>query len=138
MSHRTFSKVEKSEKRMFGPQVLIVCGYLTSEQSSLLALLEQNDLTERPIIFVTGIDMDKVLKEVIALPDRSGLGEHSNMRRAIIMSGFTQNELHKLMSAYRNSGLPAQLWATLTPVSENWTIKELLEELAAEREAMNV
>jgi hypothetical protein len=56
------------------------------------------------------------------------------MRRAIIMSGFTQNELHRLMTAYRNSGQPTQLWATLTPISENWLIEKLLGELAAEAE----
>ena len=58
------------------------------------------------------------------------------MRRAIIMSGFTQRELHKLMTAYRQSELPSQLWATLTPISENWSITSLLEELAAEAEAI--
>jgi len=52
------------------------------------------------------------------------------------MSGFTQKELHKLMTAYRQAELPSQLWATLTPISENWSIANLLEELAAEAEAI--
>jgi hypothetical protein len=51
------------------------------------------------------------------------------------MSGFTQEELHILMNAYRNAGLPAQLWATLTPISENWTLEMLLTELSKEAEA---
>ena len=76
------------------------------------------------------------LKELLALPDRSGQGEASDMRRAIIMSGFTQKELHKLMTAYRLAELPSQLWATLTPISENWSVTNLLEELAAESEAI--
>ncbi|MBW1819490.1 MAG: DUF3783 domain-containing protein, partial [Deltaproteobacteria bacterium] len=59
----------------------------------------------------------------------------STMRRAGIMSGFAQEELHRLLKGYRESGLPAILWATLTPVSENWFLKDLLEELAAEAEA---
>jgi hypothetical protein len=40
------------------------------------------------------------------------------------------------MNAYRQAGLPAQLWATLTPVSENWTLAALLKELATEAAAM--
>jgi hypothetical protein len=39
------------------------------------------------------------------------------------------------MGGYRQQGLPAQLWATLTPTSEGWTIKSLLDELDAERRA---
>ncbi|MEX1355731.1 MAG: DUF3783 domain-containing protein, partial [Desulfobacterales bacterium] len=32
--------------------------------------------------------------------------------------------------------LPRQLWATVTPVSENWTLAALLTELAEEDRAM--
>ena len=40
------------------------------------------------------------------------------------------------MTAYRLVELPSQLWATLTPVSENWSVTNPLEELAAESEAI--
>jgi hypothetical protein len=36
------------------------------------------------------------------------------------------------MGGYRQTGFAAQLWATLTPTSEAWTIQSLLEELDAE------
>jgi hypothetical protein len=62
------------------------------------------------------------------------MGEPADLPRAVIMSGFTQNEVHRIMSAYRQAGLPAQLWATLTPVSENWLLGDLLEELLKEDE----
>jgi hypothetical protein len=41
-----------------------------------------------------------------------------------------------MMYAYRQAGLPAQLWATLTPVSENWLLTDLLKELGKEHEAL--
>jgi hypothetical protein len=37
------------------------------------------------------------------------------------------------MGTYRNNGMAPALWAVLTPTSENWTLKMLLEELDAER-----
>ncbi len=49
---------------------------------------------------------------------------------------FTQKELHTLMGAYRRAGLAKQLWATLTPTSEDWSLSDLLEELAREAEAV--
>ena len=121
---------------MYGTRGLLVCGYSLSEQPSFLSFLEQAGFQDLSVIFVINSQSTNTLKELLALPNRSGQGEESGMRRAIIMSGFTQKELHKLMTAYRQAELPSQLWATLTPISENWSIANLLEELAAEAEAI--
>jgi len=101
-----------------------------------MSFMKQTGFQDLGVIFVTTNQSTKTLKELLALPDRSGQGEASDMKRAIIMSGFTQKELHKLMTAYRLAELPSQLWATLTPTSENWSVTNLLEELAAESEAI--
>ena len=121
---------------MYGPRGILVCGYPASEQSSLLYLLDENGFSDLPAIFVSNPDLEKTLRELLASPHRSGLGEDSEMRRAIIMSGFSQKELYKLMALYRLSELPPQLWASLTPVSEKWSVAQLLDELAAESEAI--
>jgi len=137
MAHKsTFQKVKKSNKRMYGTRGILVCGYSSVEQPSFLSFLEQAGFQDLSVIFVAGSQSTSTLKDLLVLPDRSGQGEESDMRRAIIMSGFTQKELHKLMTAYRQAELPSQLWATLTPISENWSIANLLEELAAEAEAI--
>lgn len=121
---------------MYGPRKLLVCGYLEPEQRAMLSLLEENGLSDFPVVFATGGDLQKTLKEVLDSDDRQGQGKVSDMKRAVIMSGFTQKELHTLMAAYRGSKLPPQLWATLTPISENWSVADLLDELAAEAEAV--
>ena len=121
---------------MYGARGLLVCGYSSSEQLSFISFLEQAGFQDLSVIFVTNSQSTNTLKDLLALPNRSGHGEESGMRRAIIMSGFTQKELHKLMTAYRQAELPSQLWVTLTPISENWSIANLLEELAAEAEAI--
>ena len=136
MTQGTFKKVGKSRKRMYGPRGILVCGYPASEQSSLLYLLEENGFSDLPAIFVSNTDLSRSLKELFASPHSSGLGEDSEMRRAIIMSGFSQKELYKLMALYRLAELPPQLWASLTPISEKWSVAQLLNELAAESEAI--
>ena len=130
-----FRKVEKSEKKLHGPRKLIVCGYPDLDRRALLSLLVENDCNDLPVIFVTTRDLKKTISELLTLADRSGQDEISRMERALILSGFTQNELHRLMKAYRNSGLSTQLWATVTPISENWPVEKLLGELAAEAAA---
>ena len=137
MKHKgTMRKVGQSSKKMFGPRKLLVCGYPETQQQALLSLLKKSRLTSVPVIFATNIDIQRTLKEVLESDDRHGQGEASDMKRAIIMSGFTQKELHTLMGAYRKSKLPTQHWATLTPISESWVVTDLLDELEAEAEAI--
>ncbi len=136
MEKGQFKKVARTDERMHGPRKILVCGYGPKDQESVLSLLAANQLHDLPVIFVRTVDLDCLLADLLEQDHASGLGEPSQMRRAIIMSGFIQKELHTLMSAYRGSGLPNQLWAALTPISENWPVTDLLEELAKEAEAM--
>jgi len=137
MSHKgRLKKVGKSSKKMYGSRKLLVCGHPEPEQQILLSLLKENGLSDFPVVFATSGDIQRTLKETLESDDRHGQGEASDMKRAIIMSGFTQKKLHTLMAAYRGSELPTQLWAALTPLSENWSVADLLDELAAEAEAI--
>jgi len=136
MEDQTFEKVEKSNQRMHGPKGILVCGYPPAEHEPLAEALAQIGFADRPVVFATDRDAERALIELLSSENRSGMGMSSGMPRAIIMSGFTQEELHILMNAYRKAGLPAQLWATLTPVSENWTLETLLKELSKEEEAL--
>ena len=136
MSHKgTFKKVGKSKKQMYGPRKIIVCGYPTTEHNSILSLIQGLESEDIPTVFATEANLSDTLKDIMTLVDKSGLGEPSSIKRAIIMSGLTQKELQKFMTAYRNAGLPPQLWASLTPTSETWPLTNLLDELSAEAEA---
>ncbi|KPJ75401.1 MAG: hypothetical protein AMJ54_15065 [Deltaproteobacteria bacterium SG8_13] len=135
MSDGTFQKMGQTQERMYGPKGILFCGYAAAEHQPLADALEQIGFGDRPVVFVTDSDAEKPLKEVLAYENHSGMGQPSDLARATIMSGFTQQEAHLLMNAYRQAGLPPQLWATLTPVSEGWTVAALLKELAAEAEA---
>jgi len=136
MSHKgTFKKIGKSKKQMYGPRKILVCGYPATEQDSILSLIQELTFDYTPTVFATESNLDSSLKDILELADKYGLGESSNMKRAIIMSGLNQQELQKFMRAYKYAGLPPQLWAGLTPISENWLLKTLLDELSAEAEA---
>jgi len=135
MTDNTFQKVGKSEKRMFGPPCILVCGYGADEQEGIVALMETCGLGHHPIVFAATTDGETILRDLVQGPSGQGKGRASDLSRAIIMSGFTENELHALLSGYRGQGLPPQLWATLTPVSQGWTLNGLLQELSAEAAA---
>lgn len=136
MSEGKFEKIQDSNKRMYGPKGILVCGYPPPEHRFFALFMEKAGLNDRPIIFPTTQDAGRTLKELLGLTSGSGTGEPSDLPRAVIMSGFSQNEVHRIMGAYRQAGLPTQMWATLTPVSENWLLADLLEELVKENESL--
>jgi hypothetical protein len=135
MTDATFQKVGRSEERMYGPPCILICGYRADEQEQILSLIETCGLSERPVVFAGEDDADTTLGDLARAETGKGRGLSSGLARAIIMSGFTENELHSLLSSYRKEQFTPQLWATLTPVSERWTLNELLKELSSEAEA---
>jgi len=136
MSEGGFEKVSPSDKPMYGPRKLLICGFSADIQPHVVKLMEILKLSEIPRIWVTEEHAGSLISEVLALEDNTGWGVSSDLPRAIIMCGLTQNELHLLMSGSREAGMKPPLWATLTPTSENWAVQDLLKELAAEHLAM--
>jgi len=136
MSEAGFEKVSPSDKPMYGPRKLLICGFSSEIQPHVVRLLEIIKLSDIPRIWVTEEHAATLISEVMALADNTGWKASSVLPRAIIMCGLTQNELHLLMSGSRQAGMQPPLWATLTPTSENWTVQDLLNELAAEHRAM--
>jgi hypothetical protein len=135
MTEAAFRKVGKSEKRMFGPPCLVICGYRADEQEQILSLIEVCGLSRHAVVFAGEDDAGSILRDVVRAESGKGSGLSSGLARAIIMSGLTERELHLLLSAYREERLTPQLWATLTPISEGWSLDALLKELSAEAAA---
>jgi len=136
MSDAGFEKVSPSDKPMYGPRKLLICGFSSEVQPNFVKLLEIIGLSEMPKVWVTEEYAQRLISEVLALEDDTGWGVSSELPRAVIMCGLTQNELHLLMTGSRQAGMKPPLWATLTPTSETWTVQDLLKELAAEHEAL--
>lgn len=131
-----FNRIDKSEKRMYGPRGLLVCGYPEAERDLFLDFIDKINMTDIPVIFAVNEDVEKNLGGLFNHEHRAGIAGPSELPRAVIMSGLSQNELHNLMGAYREAGFVRQIRASLTLTSESWTLKELLVQLLAEARAM--
>jgi hypothetical protein len=131
-----FSQVSRSSQRLYGPRKLLVCGFTPEGQTKLKDVIVASKITDLKVIYAASTDLDLTLADILSRPKDSGRNAISRMPAAIVMAGITENELHKLISSYRNKGLPNPLWATLTPISESWPLRQLLRELSAERDAL--
>ncbi|UCD82250.1 MAG: DUF3783 domain-containing protein [Desulfobacterales bacterium] len=136
MTDGEFQKVSRTDKPLYGPRKLLLCGFAADAQSKFNTLLDMIGLSELPLVWVTEDQADLSVGELVRLANGTGTGLTSQLPRAVIMSGITQKELHLLMSGSRQAGMKQTLWATLTPMSETWTLNNLLKELAAEHRAM--
>ena len=136
MTDNTMKKVGQTENYLYGPRKILLCGYSADEINHFQNILKEAQLSDVALIAANTESLSYELKELFLQKDKSGFDGHSVMQRATILAGITEKELHDILNTYRSSGLPRQFWATLTPVSENWTLQNLLEELRKENEAI--
>jgi len=133
----SFKKLSRSDEPLYGPRKILLCGFSPSDQNSFMSLIAQAGLRDAPQVWVAADQTDMLVADLLRLPDQTGHGQASTLPRAVILSGVTENEIHRLMALNRKISRQATIWATVTPVSETWTLKNLLRELQAERKALS-
>lgn len=132
----TFEKVSRSEKLLYGPRKLLLCGFGAEAREKFNGALGMVGLADVPRVWVATQQGAMTLADLLELADGSGAEAASALPRAIIVSGITEAQLISLMTVCKKSGMQSALWAVLTPVSEKWSVQQLLAELAREREAL--
>ncbi len=132
MSH-SLKVVGESQKRMYGPRGILVCGFSADERKTIVKMFSDKKFKKLPVIFTTPDDQNALMKDMITRDHQTGMEGECELDPAIIMSGLTEKELHRTMSAYKKLKMTKPLWATLTPTSENWTVAALISELTSER-----
>jgi len=133
MAAARFEKLTRSENALYGPRKLVLCGFGREAQPRFKKVLDFAGLAAVPVVWATAGDAPVLVGDLFQRPADSGLGVGSALKRAVIVAGITENELHTLMNVCKKTGMQSALWAALTPTSETWTLKVLLEELSAER-----
>ena len=129
-------KVGQTDSRLYGPRRILLCGYSGAEIKHFQKILKDAQVSGIALIAANTKSLSCELKDLFSQIAKSGFTKDSALPRAAIIAGISEKELHAIMNAYRTGGLPRQFWATLTPVSENWTLQELLVELRKENNAI--
>ena len=136
MSDGKFEKVSRSDKTLYGPRKLVLCGFAAGMRANFSKILEFIGLQNLDLVWAAEDRADDEIGRIMALPAGTGSGTDSALPRAIVVAGISENDLHALMNTCRASGMKPALWAVLTPASEKWSLRQLLTELAAERTAL--
>jgi hypothetical protein len=136
MADARFEKLTHSDEALYGPRKLVLCGFGREAQPKFKKVLDFAGLADVPVVWAEAADAAVKVGDLFRRPADSGLGAGSALKRAVIVAGITENELHHLMNVCKKTGMQSCLWAALTPTSETWTLKALLAELSAERRQM--
>jgi len=137
MSDPGFEKIQRSDKRLFGPRKLLLCGFAAEAQPDFESLLEILGIADLPLIWILQEQAAETINALVDLADGWGATQSSTLPRAIIVSGISENELHQLMTGCRRAGMKQALWAALTPTSIQWPLQQLLAALSAEHQALS-
>lgn len=136
MTTNSFQKVGDSEQRLYGPRKILLCGYSQEDRLRFQAMLRDSGLSDIELLVAGDTALKQTVRALFEQPVSRASQKGPALPRAAIMGGITEKELHTILNAYRQTGLPGQFWATLTPTSENWRLGELLSELQKENEAL--
>jgi len=137
MTKSDFQKMGHTERRLFGPRTMVLAGFSAEDHTQLELLLEKLKLYDLSLVWANSEQLDSTLEALMNLPQNFGRDISSNLPKAIIAGGITEKELRMLMSGYRSAGMPKTIWATLTPTSTTWPLKQLLAELTAEHQSLS-
>ena len=113
MAEAKFEKLTTSDKCLYGPCKLLLCGFPSGAQPKFRRVLDMAGLQTVPVVWVSQHQEGMLLSELCRLPDGSGAGDSSGLPRAIIVAGIREKELIRLMTVCRKTGMQQSLWATL-------------------------
>jgi len=132
----TFKKIDNKDKPLYGPPKAVFTGFKVDAQPELIKILQKADLGDLATAWPCKTEEELTLDEIFNCDEKLGWGKDSELLRTIIVGGISQKKLKKFMALMKESQLEYPLWATLTPVSQNWQLKELLNELNKENIAI--
>ncbi|MFO7877296.1 MAG: hypothetical protein R6U55_12020, partial [Desulfovermiculus sp.] len=87
MKHKgKFQKVNAAAKRMYGPKVLLVCGYPQDEHEPFLSFLQKTKIADFPVVFAVQTDLERQVREIIDQDHKSGFMHSSPMPNIVFLA----------------------------------------------------
>ena len=82
MTDAGFEKMIPSEKKLYGPRKLLLCGFPAKAQPLFLSLFDMIGIHSLPVIWAAGKQADDLVSDLFDSPDGFGFGDSSNLPRS--------------------------------------------------------
>jgi hypothetical protein len=138
-SDAKFEKIGKTERPLYGPKKLLVCGFSADGRKRFAAAQKTAGIGAVDTVWMDASHAEHRLADLMEIPGdiENEAASAADLPRAVIVGGISETQLRSLMTVAKKTGLQQVLWAVLTPTSERWTLARLLAELESERRAMH-
>lgn len=116
------------------PKVLLIYGYTNGELDSLISFLNMHN---HEYILVSSEQTGLTLEELITQKSVQQDPVPIPLQRTIVISGYSQQELHMFLQNLKTLNVHRPIMATVTPTSKKWAFGNLVKELMLEHAQMS-
>lgn len=132
-----FESINVDDEPGPGPRAVLLCGFGEEAACAAAGLLSSVGAPEHRVL--------RASKEMLSRPVAAALAEEDGaepvppeaLPQLILLSGLTGRQIHGFIDGWGTTGLPTPIWASTTSHNLTRTLRELLQELLAERRAMS-
>ena len=131
-----FEALDDANDAITGPPAVLLCGFEHQEATRLKALLHEIGATGHNTICCTTTMGSWPVAQALEGDDGGTLLPVGKVPRVALLSGLTDKQVGEVLDRYGDTGLPRPIFAVATPANLEFTVVQLLEDLMAERRAM--
>ena len=131
-----FQALDSSNDQTCGPRAALLCGFSQGEGRLIAALLEQVAAAGYRVVCCTTTMGSWTIERTLCGDDGGTLLPVGKVPRVMLLSGLRDGQVQAVLDAYDTTGLPRPIFAVATPANLGFTVIQLMQELIAERQAM--
>jgi hypothetical protein len=132
----TFEALDDASDAITGPPAVLLCGFERREAERLEALLHEIGATGHGAVCCTTTMGGWSVAQALGGDDGGTLLPVGKVPRVVLLSGLTDEQVGAALDRYGTTGLPRPIFAVATPANLEFTVVQLLDDLMAERRAM--
>lgn len=137
MAESKFKKLEDIQPVETTVRAALLCGYSIKQKTTLAEFFDHIGIPEVQFVMCTEQMIPHKLKEAFEIPDDNPPLPPEKLPRAMILSGFSSENIRDLLDNFSDCEVPRPIFATTTPVNLTFTVRELLIDILEEHKVMS-
>lgn len=133
----TFQSLNDDNGAILGPPAALVFGFERVEGSRFEKLLRRTGANDHHVVCCTTTMATLPVGEALRGDDGGPLMPVGTVPRVVLLSGLTTRQVGAVLDQYASLFLPRPIFAVATAANLSFTVVRLLEDLIAERQAVD-
>lgn len=132
----SFKALDEQSDVTVGPEALLLIGFAEGENGAVADLLKSVGAAAHETVNCTTTMGSWTVQRALAGGDGGTLLPVDRVPRVMLLAGMTDRQVNGFIDGYASTGLPRPIFAVATESNLEFGVAQLLEDLLAERRAM--